>query len=301
MESGAIDLSRLDGGFDLQSTLESGQTYCWERLDGEMFEDDTLRGGRARYATVIPASMISSGRPEVITVRQADGYLDWESTTDAEPHLRELLRLGDDLDEIIRQSPDLEVFGEACDRFRGMRIVNDPVFPCLVSFICSAQMRVERIQVMQENLRREFGTPVELEGDTFYAFPTPGQLAEASEEELRDCGLGYRAPYVKSTAEMAADGLSPSEAAEMEYLEARDHLKQFMGVGDKVADCVLLFSLGFLNAVPLDTWIRTTIEDYFPECKADGYDEMSRNIRDRFGGEYAGYVQTYIFFHLRTS
>jgi N-glycosylase/DNA lyase len=86
----------------------------------------------------------------------------------------------------------------------------------------------------------------------------------------------------------------------MAYEDAREYLTRFVGVGEKVADCVLLFSLGFLEAVPLDTWIRTAIAEYYPDCDRGNYRDTSRAIRERFGGEYAGYAQTYVFFYLRT-
>ena len=181
-----------------------------------------------------------------------------------------------------------------------MRLTRDPVFPCLISFICSAQMRVARIHGMQRRLRETYGDAVELDGEAYRAFPTPEQLAARSEEELRDLSLGYRAPYVQRTAAMVASGeADPLAAADLPYEEARESLTRFVGVGDKVADCVLLFSLGFLEAVPLDTWIRTTIEEYYPDCERGNYAETSRAIRDRFGGEYAGYAQTYVFYYLR--
>jgi N-glycosylase/DNA lyase len=181
-----------------------------------------------------------------------------------------------------------------------MRLVRDPAFPCLVSFICSAQMRVSRIHRMQTDMADAFGGTVALDGRTYSAFPTPAQLADRTEAELRDLSLGYRAPYVRRTAEMVADGeADPAAARETEYEAAREYLTRFVGVGDKVADCVLLFSLEFLEAVPLDTWIRTAIADYYPECDAGGYAETSRAIRERFGGEYAGYAQTYVFYYLR--
>jgi len=84
------------------------------------------------------------------------------------------------------------------------------------------------------------------------------------------------------------------EAANLPYEEARESLTKFVGVGDKVADCVLLFSLGFLEAVPLDTWIRTTIEEYYPDCERGNYTDTSRAIREQFGGEFR-YAQTYVF------
>jgi N-glycosylase/DNA lyase len=162
-------------------------------------------------------------------------------------------------------------------------------------------MRVERIHAMQTALREAYGDPVDVAGDTYYAYPTPEALASATEAELRDLGLGYRAPYVQATAEMVATGeAAPTEARDLPYEDAREYLTQFVGVGDKVADCVLLFSLDFLEAVPLDTWLQTTIADYYPSCDRGNYTETSRAIRESLGGEYAGYVQTYIFHYLRS-
>jgi N-glycosylase/DNA lyase len=100
---------------------------------------------------------------------------------------------------------------------------------------------------------------------------------------------------------MVADGEAhPETAREMAYEDAREYLTRFVGVGEKVADCVLLFSLGELGAVPLDTWIRTTIEEYYPDCERGSYAETSRAIREALGGEYAGYTQTYVFHYLRS-
>ncbi|AEH37363.1 DNA-3-methyladenine glycosylase family protein [Halopiger xanaduensis] len=291
METGTIPLADLAGGMDLYRTLESGQTYLWRREDGEMYRTEPAPG--TWYSTVVDG--------EVIRVRTADGRLEWQSTTDAEPTVRRLLRLDDDLEAIVDAAPDDPLLREAYEAHRGMRLVTDPAFGCLISFICSAQMRVSRIHGMVSTLAREYGTPLDVDGRTYYAFPTPEQLATATEAELRELGLGYRAPYVVRTAEMVADGEAhPAEARNLEYEAARDYLCQFVGVGDKVADCVLLFSLGFDEAVPLDTWIKSAIEDYYPDCDRGSYAATSRAIRDRLGGEYAGYAQTYIFHHLRT-
>lgn len=292
METGTIRIDDLSGGFDLQSTVESGQSYCWRRADGRTYETDRAYGGSAWYTTVVDG--------EVVRVRQRDGRLEWESTTDAHPILVRLLRLGDDLDAIEAATPDDPLLSAAFERYRGMRIVRDPPFRCLVSFICSAQMRVERIHRMQVALAREYGDAMTVDGETYHAFPTPDQLAATSESALRDLGLGYRAPYVVRTAEMVADGTAdPADAADLAYEAAREKLTTFVGVGDKVADCVCLFSLGFLQAVPLDTWIRKSIAEHYPDADCGTYAETSRAIRDKFGGEYAGYAQTYVFHFLR--
>ncbi|MEF8840882.1 MAG: DNA-3-methyladenine glycosylase [Haloarculaceae archaeon] len=302
MHEGVVPGERLAGGFDMQATVESGQTYLWSRGDDGMFEDDVPHGGDAWYRTVLPTTHTATGEPEVFCARWTGSDLEWRaSTPDAPEHLTHLLRLEDDLDAIVRASPDLRLLRRAYDRYRGMRLVRDPHFGSLVSFICSAQMRVERIHGMVQRLARAYGEAVEFDGETLHAFPTPAQLTEATEAELRDLSLGYRAPYVKRTAEMVASGeADPENAAGMAYEDAREHLTRFVGVGEKVADCVLLFSLGFLEAVPLDTWIRTAIAEYYPDCDRGSYKETSRAIRERFGGEYAGYAQTYVFFYLRT-
>ncbi len=297
MERGRIDVDALAGGFDLQSTVESGQSYRWDREDGRMYDGLGAHGGDAWYWTTVRVD----GEPELLRVRQVDDVLEWEATVDADPYLRRLLRLDDDLDAIRAASPDDAVVQDAYDEYWGMRLVRDPPFDCLVSFICSAQMRVERIHAMQNALRESYGDPVEFDGEVYHAYPTPDALAATTEEALRHLGLGYRAPYVQRTAEMVADGeADPNEARDLPYEEARDSLTRFVGVGDKVADCVLLFSLDFLEAVPLDTWLRTTIADYYPDCDRGSYAETSRAIREALGGEYAGYVQTYVFHYLRS-
>jgi N-glycosylase/DNA lyase len=297
MEQGVIDVGSLAGGIDLQATVESGQSYLWNREDGEMYQRGGATGGDAWYWTTVRRD----GSPAVICVRQRDGVLEWESTIDAEADLERLLRLADGLPAIRTTAPDDDVVQSAYNRFWGMRLVQDPPFGALISFICSAQMRVARIHGMQQALRDAFGEAVEFDGRTYNAYPTPDALAETTEARLRDLGLGYRAPYVQRTAEMVASGeADPQEAVGLDYEDARESLTRFVGVGDKVADCVLLFSLGYLEAVPLDTWIRTTIEEYYPECERGNYADTSRAIRDALGGEYAGYTQTYLFHYLRT-
>jgi len=290
MERGAIPVADLPGGLDLQSTLESGQSYGWRRADGQTYETTGSYGGSTWYETVVDG--------EVVRARQADGRLEWAATTDAVPILTRLLRLDDDLEAVVDATPPDPLVDEAYETYRGMRITADPFFRTLVAFICSAQMRVERIFAMQRALAERYGERVRADGRTYHAFPTPERLADATEADLRDLKLGYRAPYVVETARMVASGELTPEDVPAGYEAAREALTAYPGVGPKVADCVCLFSLGHLAAVPLDTWIRTAIAEYYPDCDRGSYAETSRAIRDRFG-PYAGYAQTYVFHHLR--
>jgi N-glycosylase/DNA lyase len=292
MERGAIPLDSVAGSVDVQATLESGQTYLWWRPDGDTYRTDGLSGGDAWYRTVVG--------DDVVDVRQTDAAVEWRATTDAAPLVRNLLGLDDDLTQIRRATHADDLTRAAWDAYDGLRIVRDPFFGCLVSFICSAQMRVERIFGMQERLRREYGTLIEFDGETVYGFPEPEALAAASEQDLRDLKLGYRAPYVQRTAEMVASGeLTERDVRGRAYELAREKLTGFVGVGDKVADCVLLFSLGYLEAIPLDTWMQTAIEDHYPDCDRGNYADTSRAFREQLG-PYAGYTQTYLFHYLRS-
>lgn len=287
---GSIPIEECPGGFDLRATVESGQSYLWRRRDERMYEaaDD----GAWHHA--VPEG-------EVIRVRQRDGLLKWHATTDADPILNERFRLDDDLPAIRATAPSDDIVQTAYDRFWGLRIVADPFFSTLISFICSAQMRVERIASLQSALRQTYGEAISLAGETYHTFPTPSALAAATETELRDLGLGYRAPYVIETARLVSSGqLTRDDIEGLSYEEAREVLTEYVGVGPKVADCVCLFSLSYLQAIPLDTWMQTAIEEYYPDCARSSYEETSRCFRSALGGTYAGYTQTYLFYHLRT-
>src|SRR6056297_819797 len=227
METGTISIGELAGGFDLYRTLESGQSYLWQRSDGEMYGG--TREPDAWYTTVVDGCE-DGADCDVVRVRARNGRLEWESTTDAEATVRRLLRLDDDLEAIVAAGPDDPLLREAYEAHRGLRLVQDPPVGCLISFICSAQMRVSRIHSMVTALAREYGSQIAFDGGTYHAFPTPEQLAAATEADLRDLGLGYRAPYVVRTAEMVASGEAHPEAARsLEYEDAREHLTQFVG------------------------------------------------------------------------
>ena len=287
--SGEISKAELDGGIDLYLTLASGQSYRWRRADGDLFDRPTS-WPTPWYETVAD--------DVVIRVRETEEALEYRGTDGVETTLNRLLRLDDDLDRILSAGPDREIYRDAIQTCRGMRLVEDSLYVGLISFICSTNMRVERIHSMVQSLMERFGDRYELDGRPFFGFPEPAALAAASTEEIQRCGLGYRASYVKRTAEAIATNEISLPEPTLSYEDRRNALTAYHGVGPKVADCALLFGAGDLEAVPLDRWIKRAIETYFPACLGGNYDETSRAIRASLG-PYPGYAQTYLFHHLR--
>ena len=168
---------------------------------------------------------------------------------------------------------------------------------------------------MLSKLSRKFGEKKTFDGLDFYTFPTAGKLALASENELRECGLGYRAKYVQVTAKKIHEEKIELESLKsLPYLEAREKLIEFPGVGLKVADCALLFSLEKLEAFPVDVWVKRVILNHYAsqlpeslvkklstqESLSNGeYEKLNAFGRSYFG-RYAGYAQEYLYHYERT-
>lgn len=292
MYSGTLSIPDSVGRLDLQATLESAQSFLWHRVDGEIYEEKAASGSNYWYYTVVEDGLLF--------VRQQSGQLEWRATTDAAGLLRHRLRLDDDLDAIFASFPEEPTLEKAKRQYSGLRVVRDPFFPCLISFICSARMPVKRIHALQSTLAQEFGSPVHVDGSTYYAFPCPDELVAASENDLRDLGLGFRAPYVERTTQMVVEeDITEAFLRSRSYEEVHEELQSFPGVGPKIADCVSLFAFGHLEAVPIDTWTRRLIERYFPDDVRNSYDATATAFRDRFGG-HAGYAQTYLYHYVRS-
>jgi len=264
--------------FDLEETMTCGQTFCWHRIEGKLYED-----GKPHFYT------FKNGKP--IVVEEKDGKLHVRTEADKET-VKTALGLNHDLEEIFQTFPEDENLEKAKEHMWGLRIVQDDFFPCLISYLCSPQMRIPRIKEMHNKMAEEFGEKIEFDGHQLLRFPTLEELSEASEDDLRDLGVGYRAKYIIESMKILNDGFEPEFSEN--YEKAREKMKELYGVGDKVADCVLLFSQEHLEAYPVDTWAQKAINEQYPELHSDNYDELSRNMRDHFG-KYSGYAQEYIF------
>jgi N-glycosylase/DNA lyase len=268
-KSGALEIPELD----LAMTLNSGQAFHWTALD------DGWTGCIGAMA---------------VFLRQKGDMLEYRGI--GEKDLRHYLALDHDL-EAIRASCDHPVVREASLGCRGLRILRQPRWECLATFILSPMKQVAHIRQMSLALRARFGTP--LSGTPIPAFPSASALAEATELELRACGLGFRAKGLLGTARLVASReFNPEALSTLSTDEARDALCSLPGIGRKVANCILLFAYGRLEVVPVDVWIGRILGSFRGRRKATPA-ELER-YGERVLGPYAGYVQQWLFHRART-
>ena len=183
---------------------------------------------------------------------------------------------------------------------RGLRIIRQPKWECLATFICSSMKQVAHIRQISLALRKRFGNPHNIDMHAVCTFPSPQRLAQATESELRACALGYRAKNLRATAQLVSSGERNLEAwSTLADAELGKHLCALPGVGAKVANCVLLFGYERLGAFPIDVWIERVLrQHYFPRRRKMTAQRL-REFSETYFGEHGGYAQQYLFHHAR--
>ena len=284
---------KLDVPFNLDVTLCCGQVFRWEKKKGDWW-----------YGVV---------GDRVFKIRQCKAELEFEKVD--EKFVDYYFGLDDDLQKIRDRIGKDEQVREALREFWGLRIIRQEPWECLISYICATYKNIAAIKQMLLKLSKKFGEKTTFDGYDFYTFPTPEKLANATESSLMECGLGFRAKYVLETSmKIYKDKFDLERLRKMPYQQAKKELLSFSGVGLKVADCILLFSLGKLEAFPVDVWVKRTIlnhyAEHFPSAvikKISSQESLSNSEYEKlneFGrnyfGEYAGYAQEYLYHYERT-
>ena len=217
--------------------------------------------------------------------------------------IHNFFRFDDDFQKIKKELERDNVIKKAINNFPGMRILRQDPFQCYISFIVSSNTNIPNIQTRLQKLSQRFGERKMIDGIEFFLFPKPEKLANASIADIAKCGLGYRTKYVKKASIAVDKGMiNFSSLKKLDYHEARDSLCQVFGIGKKVADCILLFSLNKLEAVPLDRWVLRILQKYYSKefqittktITEKTYDDLHDKIVDHFG-KYAGYGQQFLF------
>jgi N-glycosylase/DNA lyase len=265
--------------FNLDLTLESGQVFHWRKQ------------GRG-YAGVI-------GRKPLFVEQDGETLL---VSAGCEALASRYFALDHPLPDIYRTFPSDPTMTTALETCRGLRIIRQPAWECLATFITSSLKQVPHIRQISHAIREAFGSPVRLDGETLHAYPTAEELSRATEEELRACRLGYRAKHLLATARVVASG--GIDLAEMETMDdesALARLCELPGVGPKIANCVLLFAFGRLRAFPIDVWIGRVLKENYFKRKRNVTEKRMQLFSNTYFGEFGGYAQQYLFHHARTA
>lgn len=258
--------------FNLEFTLECGQIFRINRIGGWYY--------------VIT-------QDKFFRIRQDGNELKFHGVD--KEYLIHFFSLDEDYTRILKEINRDKYIQKAIDRYHGLRIIKQDPWECLISFICSTASNIPRIKSKLNALSENFGKKIELNSVYEHAFPTPGKINNY--KKILNAKTGFRAKYIFE-ANNAINTINLNSIRSLPYKSAQKELKKINGVGDKVADCVLLFSLGFYQAFPVDTWIKKAMQLlYF-----DNNTISNEKIKDyglNYFGDYAGYAQQYLFMFTR--
>jgi len=286
--------------FDLGKTLDSGQVFHWQRAgNGFVGTIGDLPVYVEQRADMLRVQM-EGGGPATQRGRRAKAQGSQELAPPVQDLVMRYFALDHPLGKICDSFPKDPVMNAARDFCRGLRIIRQPKWECLATFICSSMKQVAHIRQISLALRRRFGEQWRIDARMVYAFPPPHRIARASEKELRECKLGYRAKNLRATARLVGSGEANLEAwSALSDAELRKHLCAVPGVGPKIANCVMLFAYERLRAFPIDVWIERVLRQHYVSRRKKMTPQRLREFSRTYFGEHGGYAQQYLFHHAR--
>ncbi len=280
-------MQTLFSSFDPVVSINSGQVFLWEKHENSWYG---IHGD------------------QVIKFTQSDKGIEFLSFPDDKSCDQKIFRLDDDITKIFEEISHDPLIYRLVRLYPGLRLIRQKPHQCLFSFVCASNTNIPMIRRMLYNMTRKFGKRTKVDGIDFFTFPSAADINRASVDELRACGLGYRTKAIKAAAYSIASGqLDFDLIKKASYYESKKELLQIYGIGNKTADCVLLFSLEKLDAFPIDVWIARTLASHYSwlhkgkfhdKIAPHQYEQLSDGARSYFG-RYAGYAQQYLYYHIR--
>ena len=280
--------------FNIKQILECGQCFRWERISDTNYIVVAYR----RVIEVIQEGSTVT----ILNTNMKDFNEIWKQYFDLEVNYGEIK---EELskDELLRKSVE---FGY------GIRILNQDPFEMLISFIISARNSIPSIMKTIKKISEKFGDKIEYKGEVYHAFPTPEQLKKATLEDIQETGASFRSKYIIDTIYNINRALEAKKSGkltdelkmyDLEYImslptdECHIALQAFKGVGAKVADCIMLFSMGKKSAFPVDVWIKRAMIHFYvaPDVSLNKIRVFGR---EKFG-ELSGLAQQYLFYYAR--
>lgn len=267
--------------FNINHIFDCGQCFRWNR------EED------GSYTGVV--------KNKVINVEQDSSKIIFNNVAenDYEDIIKNYFDLDTDYLKIKNTVNTDSIMDEAIQFGEGIRILNQDEWETMISFMISANNRIPMIKKVIENLSTSFGEYIcSFRGRDYYSFPTAERLSEVPVEKIQECKAGFRAPRIREAAERF---LKESDIVynikNTSYDEGLEYLKTYKGIGDKVANCILLFSMKQFDTFPVDVWVRRVMQTLYVD-KNTKDKEIRKFAEDKFG-DYSGYAQQYLFYYAR--
>lgn len=287
--------------FDIKQILECGQCFRWDKISDTNYII-------VAYGRVI--EILQEGdKATIYNSNEEDFNNIWINYFDLER----------DYDEIKNELAKDEILQKSVDFGYGIRILNQDPFEMIISFIISARNSIPSIKKTVKKICEAWGERIEYKGVEYYTFPTPKAIKEATLEDIQGTGASFRSKYIVDTIKKVNEAIEVKEDMEnnpdkyserpeildfdLEYIKSLNDdechlaLQKFMGVGAKVADCIMLFSMAKHSAFPVDVWIKRAMI-YFYVAPDVSLNKMRVFARDKFGA-YSGMAQQYLFYYAR--
>lgn len=276
--------------FDIKQILECGQCFRWEKISDTNY-------------------IVVAYRRVIEIVQNGDDVTIYNTNlNDFEEIWKDYLDLNTNYSELKEELAKDEILRKSVEFGYGIRILNQEPFEMLISFIVSARNSIPAIMKTIKKISERWGDKIEYKGNTYYAFPTPEQIKDATLEEIKDTGASFRSKYILDTIGKVNEALENPNNEELkiynlDYIkslntdECHVALQQFMGVGAKVADCIMLFSMAKKSAFPVDVWVKRAMIHFYlaPDVSLNKIRVFGR---DKFG-ELSGLAQQYLFYYAR--
>lgn len=269
---------------NLEHSINSGQVFLWQKIDTKWYG---ING--------TDVLSVDENEPQMVRSYQNQDY--------------DLFRQDDNYDKIIKSISEDKIIRQAVKKFSGLRLLRQDPFQCYISFIVSSNSSIQNIRLTLQRISRKFGKKIKFDGIEFYLFPEAKKLANATKVELLSCGLGYRTEFVKGASAKVMEGqINFEHLKKSDYNVAKKSLLSVFGIGNKVADCIMLFSLEKPDAFPLDRWIIRSLQQYYPDkfsfegkTLTDKKYQLFHELTNQYFGPYAGYSQQFLFKFIRES
>lgn len=268
--------------FNIKQTFECGQCFRWERVND------------SDYIGVVHGRVIELVQDEdtvtILNTNEEDFKNIWFNYFD----------LDRDYSVVKEKLAKDEILKKSVEYGYGIRILNQEPFEILISFIVSARNSIPSIMKTIKKISERWGDAIEYKGSTYYTFPSAEVLKIAELDEVRETGASFRSKYIIDTIEKvneASEGYNLNEIVELEANKCHETLQNYKGVGAKVADCIMLFSMGKHSAFPVDVWVKRAMM-YFYNAEEGSLNKIRIFARDKFG-ELAGFAQQYLFYYAR--